>query len=111
MEAFSDADWVGNEDDRRSTTGYCVYFGGNLISWCSDKQKVVSRSSTKSEYRAVASATVELLWVQSLLKELEVNLYCQPPVLWYDNTGVEAMSSVVVFHTRTKRIENICAFC
>ncbi|XP_071685020.1 uncharacterized mitochondrial protein AtMg00810-like [Lolium perenne] len=67
LSAFSDADWVGNADDRRSTGGYAVFFGPNLIAWSARKQPTVSRSSTEAEYKAVGNATAELIWVQSLL--------------------------------------------
>lgn len=54
---FADAYWGTDPDDRRSTSGYCIYFGSNPVSWCSKKQTTVSRSSTEAEFRSVASAT------------------------------------------------------
>ena len=49
VEAFSDADWAGSPMDRKSTTGYCLFWGGNLISWKSKKQDVVARSNAEAE--------------------------------------------------------------
>lgn len=64
---FCDSDWGSDPDDRKSTTGYCVYLGSNLVSWSSRKQVVVSRSSTEAEYRGLAAVTADILWLQNLL--------------------------------------------
>ncbi|XP_051229214.1 uncharacterized mitochondrial protein AtMg00810-like [Lolium perenne] len=68
--AYSDADWAGCPDTRRSTSGYCVYLGSSLVSWSSKRQPTVSLSSAEAEYRAVANAVVECTWLRQLLSEL-----------------------------------------
>jgi histone deacetylase 1/2 len=101
---FSDADWATSVDDRKSMAGQCVFLGETLVSWSSRKQKVVSRSSTESEYRALADLAAEIAWTQSLLAELKLPLL-RKPILWCDNLSAKALASNPVMHARSKHIE------
>jgi histone deacetylase 1/2 len=80
-----------------------VFYGPNLISWHAQKQVTVSRSSTEAEYKSLANATVELIWVQALLGELGIRL-TQQPCLWSDNFGATYLTANPVFHARTRHI-------
>jgi hypothetical protein len=72
VSAFADADWAGCPNDRRSTGGHAVFLGSNLVAWSVRNQATVSRSSTEAEYKSLADATAEIIWVQTLLTELGV---------------------------------------
>jgi hypothetical protein len=76
----------------------------NLISWSSKKQPTMSRSSTESEYKALANASAELIWIQSLLRELRVS-FPRAPLLYCDNIGATYLTSNPIYHARTKHIE------
>ncbi|GJY65956.1 putative RNA-directed DNA polymerase [Tanacetum coccineum] len=104
LEAFSDADWAGDSDDRRSTGGFAIYLGSNLISWTARKQRTVSRSSTEAEYKALADTVAELTWLQALLHELGIRS-SSTPILWCDNLGATYLSANPIFRARTKHVE------
>ncbi|KAL5566072.1 hypothetical protein UlMin_029236 [Ulmus minor] len=104
LSGYSDADWACSPDDKKSTAGYLVYFGDTLVSWCSKKQRVVSRSSTESEYRALAHISCEIAWLESLLGELTFSL-TQTPVTWCDNLSASTLAANPVYHSRTKHVE------
>ena len=71
LRGWTDSDWAGDVDDRRSTTGYCFTLGSGAISWSSKKQPTVALSSTEAEYRAACAGTCEVVWLcHQLLGEL-----------------------------------------
>ena len=100
---FSDANWGGDLDDRKSTTAYIIFLGDNPISWRTRKQKVVARSSTEAEYRALATTASDIAWIKSLLDELGLKLR-EPPLLLCDNVGATQLSLNHVIHSRMKHI-------
>ena len=105
--AYSDVDWAGCSDTRRSITGWCMFIGNSLVSWKSKKQDRVLKSSTKSEYRAMSSACSEIVWLRGLLAELGFP-QMEPTPLHADNTSAIQITANPVFHERTKHIEVDC---
>lgn len=93
--------WASDVNNRRSTTGYCVSVGGNLVSLCTKKQKVVSRSSTEAEYKSLAHVVSEISWIQYLLHELHIPIK-SPPIIWVENLSTIALASNPVLHSSTK---------
>jgi transposase InsO family protein len=100
---YSDADWAGNVEDRKSTSGGCFYVGTNLVAWLSKKQASVSLSTAEAEYIAAGSCCTQLLWMKQMLSDFgmsqgSMTIYC-------DNTSAINISKNPVQHSRTKHID------
>ncbi|KAI0494924.1 hypothetical protein KFK09_025070 [Dendrobium nobile] len=104
LSTYVDADWASDPHDRKSTIGFCTFLGSNLISWSIKKQTTVAKSSTEAEYRALASATPDIVWLRRLLQDFDVK-QIQPTKVYCDNTFAIALARNPVFHARTKHIE------
>ncbi|XP_049936538.1 secreted RxLR effector protein 161-like [Nymphaea colorata] len=107
--AYTDADWGGDPNNRHSTTGFCVFLGDSLISWRCKKQNKVSLSSTEAEYRAMATTTMEIVWLKSLLKDMGIHIK-DPVKLCCENKSAIYIASNHTFHERTKHIEMDCHY-
>lgn len=107
LNAFADADWSSCPDTCRSTSGFCIYLCTSLVTWKSRKQQVVSRSSTEEEYRSMADVTCDVIWLLKLLKDFRVK-EVQPAKLFCDNRSAIYIANNLIFHERTKHIENDC---
>ncbi|KAA0025138.1 Retrovirus-related Pol polyprotein from transposon TNT 1-94 [Cucumis melo var. makuwa] len=92
IEAYTDSDWAGSIVDRKSTSGYCTFVWGNLVTWRSKKQNVVSRSSAEAEYKAMSLGICEEIWLQKVLSDLHQE--CETPLkLFCDNKAAISIAN------------------
>lgn len=101
---YVDADWGGNETDRRSTTGYMFKLFGNLVSWNTKRQNSVAASSTEAEYMALFEAVRETLWIKSLLQSIDYEIKGSI-VIFEDNQSCISIANNPAFHKRSKHID------
>jgi hypothetical protein len=101
---YMDADWAGCLDTHRSTSGYVVFLGHNLVSWSAKRQTIVSHSSGEAEYRTVANGVAEATWLRQLLHELQTPL-SRSTLIYCDNINAVYLSTNPVQHQRTKHVE------
>src|SRR5688572_19914696 len=104
IHAFTYADWAGDRDSRKSTSGYFTLVGGNLVTWKSKKQKVVALSSAEAEFRGIAKGITEIMWLRKLLSELHFpqKKTCK---LFCDNKAAISILENPVQHDRSKHVE------
>ena len=104
LKAFTDADWAGNVDDRKSTSGGAFFLGKRLITWTSKKQNRISQSTTGVEYVAVVVNCSNIVWIKQLLKGMKEEI-TKPIVIHCDKTSSINISKNPMMHTNTKHIE------
>ncbi|GJQ89736.1 ribonuclease H-like domain-containing protein [Tanacetum coccineum] len=101
---YTDVDWACFSSTRKSTSGYCVFLGNNLLSWSAKRQHTIYRSSAEVEYQGVANVVAETAWIRNLLLELQSPLLTAT-LVYCDNVSAVYMSANPVQHQRTKYIE------
>lgn len=102
LNAFSDADYAGDRDTRRSTSGFIFMFGTGPIAWCSQRQKCVALSTTESEYIAASESVKELVWLQRLMSDLYTGTQLQSILHMHNQSAIRLIRNPE-FHKRTKR--------
>eukprot|EP00253_Pinus_taeda_P023353 PITA_23353 len=106
---YTDSDWAGSVDDRKSTAGYVFSLGSGAVTWTSKKQQAVAPSSTEAEYRGAVKASCEAVWLRHMLADMHAS-QTGPTSLFCDNQGVLKLAKNPVFHERTKHVETHCHY-
>ena len=101
--SYCDADWAGDPDSCKSTTGFITFFNRAPISWNSRLQPTVAKSSTEAEYIGLSSVCDEIIWLRQLFLDLDHPL-TTPTIIYEDNQGAIDLSYNPVHHKRTKHI-------
>ncbi|XP_057791180.1 uncharacterized mitochondrial protein AtMg00810-like [Salvia miltiorrhiza] len=101
---YSDSDWAGDNDGRKSTSGFVFFMGDTAFTWMSKKQPIVTLSTCEAEYVAATSSVCHAVWLRSLLEELGWPQK-EPTTICVDNKSAIALSKNPVFHNRSKHID------
>ena len=104
MVGYSDADWAGDVNDRKSTSGYLFMMSGAPVSWKSRKQACVALSTAEAEYVALSTATQEATWMRKLLEDLHAE-QIEPTVIYADNQPAISIAQNPQYHSKTKHID------
>lgn len=101
--AFSDSDWAGCPDTRRSTIGYVIIICGGPVSWKSQQRKTLAMSSCEGEYMALSEVGKELVWICNFLTEIGIPF--RRPKIFCDSSSAINWAEDPVQHQRTKHVE------
>lgn len=102
--AYTDSDYAGDLEDRKSTSGYVFLFGSGAVSWLSKKQPVVSLSTTEAELIAAASCACQTVWLKRVLEKLGLN-QGKTTIIHCDSSSAIKLSKNPVMHGRSKHID------
>ena len=100
---YTDSYFSGSRVNYRSTMGYCTFLGGNLVTWRSINQSLISKSSTESEFRAMSKGIDEVIWIQNILDELQIP-YIKPIDIRCNNKSAISIAHDLVYHDRMKHV-------
>ena len=101
---FTDSDYAGCVDDRKSTSGYVFILSGAAVAWCSRKQAIVTLSTTEAEFVAAAACACQLVWMKRVLQKIGYN-GSDSPVIYCDNSSTIKLSRNPVMHGKSKHID------
>ncbi|KAL3721830.1 hypothetical protein ACJRO7_034209 [Eucalyptus globulus] len=101
---FTDSDYAGDVDDRRSTSGYVFMLGSGAVSWSSKKQSIVTLSTTEAEFVAATSCACQAIWLRKILEELQFKQQ-KATIIYCDNSSAIKLSKNPVLHGRSKHID------
>ena len=103
LHEYTNANWAGSVDNRKSTSGVAFYMGSRLVSQFSKRQSSIALSTAEAEYVSIASCCTQLLWMMQTLQDIQIT--CTPPIsILCDNTSAISISKNPVMHSKTKHI-------
>ena len=109
LSGFTDLDWAGSVDDKKSTSGYLFSLGSGAVTWTSKKQQAVSLSSTEAKYRGTVKARCEVVWLRPMLGDMQMSP-AGPTTPFVDNEGIIELAPNPVFHEQTKHVDVHCHY-
>ena len=101
---FTDSDYAGDQDDRRSTSGYVFMLATGVVSWSSKKQQIVSLSTSEVEFIAAIACACQAIWLRRILEELQF-MQVEATTVFCDNNSIIKLSRNPVLHERSKHID------